>query len=225
MKTIRYLLSAIALLLGSLNANATLMTFDDIGAQNKWDTVLSSYLGFNFTNSWVTDLVVNSSSPGAVSGDFGLYFDRGPFVSMTSANQLDFTFDGLYVKKHTFYSGNGPESGTISGFNNNVRMWTISTVIVQSGYGVYQYIGGRTTAIDRLEIDLGGYYFVDNISLNNPFIPVAPTIPDPVAPPLVTPVVASIPEPACLTILGIGVIGFGVFKRRTNPAMAASLSN
>lgn len=182
-------------LLGSVlasNAQATLLTFDDVGVQNHWNTVLPSpYQGYVIGGELgAIDLVGSPWSWGAHSGEFGgyLYGSSVSFLAVKSDNS-DFTFNGLWAM-------NTISTGTIKGYNNGVNVFTINT----GASSAFQYVAGQSTIIDQLIVSLGGSAIYDDISLGD--IVIAPPV---VVPPL-SPGVVNIPEPSVLGLLVAGLL-------------------
>lgn len=177
------------------SAQATLLTFDDVpgGSTQNGAAPVPTYLGFNYSSTlnWI-DVVGSSWNSGAHSGDFALVNNYGGVGTIVSADASDFSFDGLWAKRW----GTSPESGgtffrigTIDGFNDGVKVWSIDTAI----NGSYQFFAGQAQQIDALKLALGNHFLVDDIALNQPIL---------------------VPEPSTLLLLGLGFLGLGMAKSR-----------
>lgn len=186
------LLLASLLSLAGVTANATVLTFDDIPgvAQNSFGSV-GTYAGYSFnsTLNWI-DTVGSSWNYGAVSGDYTLLNNYGGVGVIAAIGGGDFTFDGLWAK---VWSSQSARTGTIRGFNNGLEIWTSSVLLTSQ----FSYFGGVSGAIDELRLDFGNYFLVDNLALNEG-------------------TGNTVPEPASLALLGLGLVGVAATRRRIN---------
>jgi hypothetical protein len=154
---------------------------------------MPTYQGFDFsfTLDWI-DLVGSNWPFGAHSGEFGILNNNGGVGIITEANGADFTFDGLWAK----WWGRPPESGgpdglvgVLEGYNNGGLVWSVDTGL----NGSYEFYGAQAGAIDELRLGFGNHFLVDDISLNAP---------------------QNVPEPGTLCLLGLGLLGFSLARRK-----------
>jgi len=177
-----------------MQANATILTFDDIPGgsnQNSFGN-MPIYNGFNFSSTldWI-DLESSRWNYGANSGDFALLNNNYGVGVITEENNLDFTFDGLWAKKwRTSIDSNGNDSlfGFIQGYNDGALVWSVDTSL----NGSYEYYTGQLGQIDELRLGFGNNFLVDDITLNAQ---------------------VSVPEPRLFILLGFALLA--LFFSRT----------
>lgn len=177
-------------------AQAIILDFDNIPGVSVQNTYNSMPLheGFLFSSTLdCIDVVGSGWNFGAHSGDFALLNNHGGIGTIRKADGTDFTFDGLWVKRWGTVpdSGGAYLSGTLSGYNNGSLVWSTGTAI----NGTYRYYAAQTGAIDELRMGFGNYFIADDIALDGGMS-------------------ATVPVPATLILLGIGLLGLSGTSRR-----------
>ncbi len=161
------------------------MNFDDAGVPaNSW-TRITTYQGFEFLGDTLfIDTVGSSWNYGAVSGEVTMYSTYGTRTTIKKVGGADFTFDGLWAKT---WGNAAARTGHILGYNDGALVFD-STIDMTS---TFKQFAGKAGMIDELQLEMG-YYLVDNLALN----------------------AQRVPEPASLALLGLGLAGISVLRRR-----------
>jgi hypothetical protein len=198
---LRKTLAALAVAAAFGPAQAALLTFDDVpggSTQNNYG-VMPSYMGFTFGCAapcargldWI-DTVGSSWNYGAVSGEFALLNNAGGDGIVRAADGSDFSFDGLWSRTWDAY--NSPRTVSIVGLNNGQTVWTVTGTLSTA----WSFFGGATGAIDELRLNLGSYFLVDNLALNERG--------------------QAVPEPTSLLLAGLGLAALGASRRTRRKA-------
>jgi len=189
----KFNLPAVLLILFTVSSQAAILTFDDISGQSQNSVgAIGNYQGFNFgaTNSlnrldWI-DTVGSYWDQGSVSGDFTMFNNYTGTGIITDENSADFSFDGLWAKT---WGNASARTAYIRGFNNGSEIWT-SQITLNSQF---TYFSGVSGLIDELRLDLGNYFLVDNLALNE--------------------TTQSVSEPASLALFGLGILSLVGIRR------------
>jgi hypothetical protein len=194
------LLLAAALALLALSSRATVLTFDDYPAVEQYghDAIRDSYNGYVIgTNAaggealpylaWIDTVEGFWGAMGAVSGHFTATNDWGGAGVIRKEDGTDFTFDSVWAR-----AWEGDREATIRGFRGGVQVWSFTYDLTTE----WTEIAGRAGAIDELQLDLGNYFLIDDVSLSPAQAPV------------------QVPEPASLAIFGLGLAAAAALRRK-----------
>jgi len=175
-------------------ANATVVTFDDLGQ----GAIPSNYAGFNWDSNAFTyaNATYNGNYGNTISfpsASNALYNGFGGSLFTISSAQL-FDFNGAYFNgwaNNNSVASFTATSLTLSGFNNGFLVGQIDATISASSF---DWVGGNIKGIDTLVISQnngsGHWWLMDNFTVNQ---------------------TANVPEPAGIALLGLGLacLGFG----------------
>lgn len=190
------LFAAALIAFATLTANATVITFDDVpGAGQDSYGVVSNYKGFTFSRGYWIDTVGSSWNYGAKSGDFTMLNNMGGEIVVTKIGAADFSFDGLWAET---WANQSSLQGTVYGLNNGVKLWSVNTTITNG----FSFIAGQSAKIDELHINLGNFFLVDNLALNEAS----------------TTTTTKVPEPASLAMMGLGLAALAGMRRQRRQA-------
>lgn len=207
MKTLQHILFGFLLVnlvsISSL-ANATIIDFDSITNSSTYQIGNNTYDGLTFSSSWY---ILNSSSTslqnsgyhnGTVSPSYVAYNGYGNDVSITSATP--FNFNGAYLTA----AWNTGLNIKISGLLNGILAYS-QTISVNPSSPTYFDLNFNN--IDMLSFSsfggtnaglggVGNHFAIDNFTFNETLQP-SPT-----------------PEPATMLLMGIGIAGGALMRKR-----------
>ncbi len=193
MKKFFVMMVAVALLVfgTAAGAKATVLTFDDISTSSSGIPILDGYGGLNWANMWVLDSSsrVDGYKNGTVSLDNVAFNGFGDMATVTSVSSFDFS--GAYL---TGAWTNGL-SIDVFGYSGAILLYSQTVVVdtlAPTWFG-FNYLG-----IDKLTFNSyggsGGTQFaMDNFIFNG---------------------AAPVPEPSTMILLGAGLVGLVVFRKK-----------
>lgn len=182
----------------SLGAHATVIDFESTGTPGSYNALNYAISGFVF-NPTLDNIDVGSGSiwsgfGPAHSGSFAALNNHGGNGEVTAVGGGAFSFQSLWLKD---FFGSGNRSITLNGWLNGAQVGTVGSTIG----GSWTQVTGNFASIDKLVIQGGNYFLVDDIQLN------AGTNT------LVSPVPEATSSAAML--LGLGMLG-ALLRRRKN---------
>ena len=160
--------------------SAAVLSFDDIpGATQNGYGPVGSYAGYVFASTgdvsrmdWIDTVTANEFlNRGAVSGDFTLINNFGGAAIIKRDGGGQFAFGGLWAENWLVWD---TSQGSIDGYRGGSLAWSLPVALA----GTFSYFGGQVGNIDELRLNLGDFFLVDDLELNDPANPVpAPGLP------------------------------------------------
>jgi hypothetical protein len=189
------ILASLLITFGAMQAaNATVLTFDDIGIPNYVTSPGFIEQGFQFSNnSDVVDLSASSpwSAEGpAYSGNYAALNDYGGNMVMTAVGGVSFSLQDLYIK--SWAGTTNGQSESIIGYLNGQQVGQVNFTMGNS----WQDVAANFGQVTSVSINGGNYFLVDNVTVNAG---------------------NAVPEPATysMMLMGLGLIGFMVSHKRS----------
>lgn len=182
----------------SLGAHATVIDFESTGTPGSYNALNYAIGGFVF-NPTLDNIDVGaiwSSAAPAHSGSFAALNNYGGNGEITAVGGGTFSFQSLWLKD---FFGSGSRAITLNGWLNGAQVGTVGSTIGSS----WTEVTGNFASIDKLVIQGGNYFLVDDIQLNGGSGSIAP--------------LSAVPEAdtSAVMLLGLGMLG-ALARRRKN---------
>ncbi len=186
-----------ALALSPLAAQATTITFDDIGVPGKY--VGNGFIdqGYNFgSGASVIDISSTSawaSYGPAYSGNYAALSNYGTVITMTKVGGGTFSLQDFLTKEwFTGFAFNVSVTGYLAG--------SAVGTLVFSDTNTWQDIAANFSQVDDVTFSGFSYFALDNVTVDAP---------------------SAVPEPGTLSLLGAALLCMAGFLRRRGTAVAS----
>ncbi len=183
-------LAAAIVLLTCTTVHAAVIDFDDLTASN-FNPIQSNYAGFTWDDyHYVYSDATNTGwSKGAVSGSNALFNAYGKMTTSSTSGGL-FDFTGAW-----FNNWSGTSSITVEGYNSGSL---VDSVTMTLGNG-YEWLQADILGVDQISFvadSESSWWLMDDFTVNE----------------------SAVPEPSLLALFALGMLGFGVSRRKASQA-------